>query len=295
MARQSSTSHAPANARAANLARAFSNLERTANFVRANLGISRVTAGIASGADDRWQLPAHAALLEYRHRPGMEDLANRETRVEGSESGTDNTSGQNGKTASVAAARRSRSDGNAWHRRSSEIRDLTPAIDALSRVERAVQAGRAARMISSAGARAEGPGLKRSRNFVEWTHRAVDFVRKMVAANEKWSPKSGAGVSRLAREGVLASARFASSIRGVIPPTSVSPRELAEPSGNAHGPSSSGMQARITINSSPTVVINPAAAGGSLQREVIGALRAHREELFDQLKRESARRERAQF
>jgi hypothetical protein len=32
-----------------------------------------------------------------------------------------------------------------------------------------------------------------------------------------------------------------------------------------------------------------------VQQDVIGALRAHREELFDQLKRESARRERAQF
>jgi len=43
-------------------------------------------------------------------------------------------------------------------------------------------------------------------------------------------------------------------------------------------------------------VINGATAGGGdAQRDVIGALRAHREELFDQLKRESARRERAQF
>ena len=51
----------------------------------------------------------------------------------------------------------------------------------------------------------------------------------------------------------------------------------------------------ININSSPTVVINAGAPGGNLQRDVISALRTHREELFDQLKRESARRERAQF
>lgn len=88
---------------------------------------------------------------------------------------------------------------------------------------------------------------------------------------------------------------MASSIRGVVPPPNLSQREFAEPSGNARGPSSSGVGAGIVINSSPTVVINAPAAGGNVERDVIGALRAHREELFDQLKRESARRERAQF
>jgi hypothetical protein len=41
-------------------------------------------------------------------------------------------------------------------------------------------------------------------------------------------------------------------------------------------------------------VIN-GATSGAVRHDVLGALRAHREELFDQLKRESARRERAQF
>jgi hypothetical protein len=89
---------------------------------------------------------------------------------------------------------------------------------------------------------------------------------------------------------------MASSIRGAIAPANVSQREFAEPSASNRGPgSSSGARAGITINSSPTVVINASAVGGDLQRDVIGALRAHRAELFDQLKRESARRERAQF
>ena len=44
-----------------------------------------------------------------------------------------------------------------------------------------------------------------------------------------------------------------------------------------------------------TLEINAPAAGGNVERDAIGALRAHREELFNQLKRESARRERAQF
>jgi hypothetical protein len=95
--------------------------------------------------------------------------------------------------------------------------------------------------------------------------------------------------------GILASDRMASSIRAVIPPASLSQREFAEPSGNARGGNSSSVRTGITINSSPTVVINAPAAGGNIERDAIGALRAHREELFTQLKRESARRERAQF
>jgi hypothetical protein len=80
----------------------------------------------------------------------------------------------------------------------------------------------------------------------------------------------------------------------VIPPTSISRRDFAQPSSNGRFSNDGDGRAGITINSSPTVVIN-AAAGGAVQDDLIGALRAHREELFDQLKRESARRERAQF
>ncbi|HZC45311.1 MAG TPA: hypothetical protein VE243_02485 [Candidatus Acidoferrum sp.] len=86
---------------------------------------------------------------------------------------------------------------------------------------------------------------------------------------------------------------MASSIRAVTPPSSVAQREFAEPLARASGRGGNG--AGITINSSPTVVINAGAAGGNVQQDVMGALRAHRAELFDQLKRESARRERAQF
>ena len=93
---------------------------------------------------------------------------------------------------------------------------------------------------------------------------------------------------------VAANLRIGSSVRGVMAPGNVSRRDFAQPSSNSRFSSDGGERAGITINSSPTVVIN-AAAGGALQQDVIGALRAHREELFDQLKRESARRERAQF
>ena len=98
-----------------------------------------------------------------------------------------------------------------------------------------------------------------------------------------------------AEKGFVASARKAASMRGMVAPPSLSQREFARLSGNERGLSNNGGRTGVTINSSPTVVINASAAGGNLQREVIGALRAHREELFDQLRRESARRERAQF
>ena len=93
---------------------------------------------------------------------------------------------------------------------------------------------------------------------------------------------------------MLANVRVAPSIRGVVPPQGVSQREFAGPSSDVRGSNDPSGRAAITINSSPTVVIN-AAAGGAVQHDVMGALRAHREELFDQMKRESARRERAQF
>ncbi|HEY6298541.1 MAG TPA: hypothetical protein VIW95_02765 [Candidatus Binatus sp.] len=80
----------------------------------------------------------------------------------------------------------------------------------------------------------------------------------------------------------------------MIPPTNVSQREFARPSSYGRVSDAGSGRAGITINSSPTVVIN-AGAGGAVQDDLIGALRTHREELFDQLKREAVRRERAQF
>ena len=84
----------------------------------------------------------------------------------------------------------------------------------------------------------------------------------------------------------------ASSVHAMSRLKNVHARELAHPSSK---PNDGNSRKEITINSSPTVVINATAAGSSAQRDVIEALRAHREELFDQLRRESARRERAQF
>jgi len=368
MARQSRTIDTPAEISGAKSARALSHLDRMAGFVGESIRIARATAGIAMAAGHRWQLPAHAALLKYDHRPEAESFANRDTRSDGSQSRLDDNPCRNGgdswrKTASAAQlirpfavgaralnatarvrdgirgneaaasmARLKDSDGaidgesrgrpgghaNAWHRTtarvdaggrlSREIRELSLAADALSRVERSIEWGSAAWATSTAGRRATRSGLKSSSDFAERAHRASEIAQTMVVANTESSPRSDAGrVSSRSREsleaereafagtGFLASARMASSIRAVMPPANLSQREFAEPSGNSRGPNNSSVRTGITINSSPTVVINAPAAGGNVERDAIGALRAHREELFNQLKRESARRERAQF
>jgi hypothetical protein len=81
----------------------------------------------------------------------------------------------------------------------------------------------------------------------------------------------------------------------MVAPASLSRPEFAEPMRGVYGQESRNAPGSITINSTPTVVINASEASGDLERQVVGALRAHRDELFDQFKRESVRRERAEF
>ena len=81
----------------------------------------------------------------------------------------------------------------------------------------------------------------------------------------------------------------------MVAPARLSRPEFAEPMRGVYGQESRNTPGSITINSTPTVVINASEASGDLERQVVGALRAHRDELFDQFKRESVRRERAEF
>ena len=157
-----------------------------------------------------------------------------------------------------------------------QILDLSRAVNALSRAERSTESGSIERSIS-VGQKVAPLRLPSNSNL---TGRARGSLE-----GSRMSPGAAA---------VAANFRIASSLRGVIAPGNVSRREFARPSSDGRVPNDGGGRTGITINSSPTVVIN-ASAGGALQQDVIGALRAHREELFDQLKRESARRERAQF
>jgi hypothetical protein len=143
-----------------------------------------------------------------------------------------------------------------------QIPELSHAMKALSRIEQSVE------YVTPT------PGLK-----TYPTRRALKSLNSNLPS--------------FAEKGMLANVRISRSVRGVTPPSNVSRREFAQPSGTARVSNEGSRRGGITINSSPTVVIN--GSGGAVQHDVIGALRAHREELFDQLKRESARRERAQF
>jgi hypothetical protein len=81
----------------------------------------------------------------------------------------------------------------------------------------------------------------------------------------------------------------------MVAPVRLSPPEFAEPMRGVYEQKSRHAPGSITINSTPTVVINVSEGSTDIERQVIGALRAHRDELFDQFKRESVRRERAEF
>jgi hypothetical protein len=81
----------------------------------------------------------------------------------------------------------------------------------------------------------------------------------------------------------------------MIAPASFSKPEFTEPMRGVYGQESRNAPGSITINSTPTVVINGSEGSGDVERQVISALRTHRDELFDQFKRESVRRERAEF
>jgi hypothetical protein len=154
---------------------------------------------------------------------------------------------------------------------------LPVAMEALARTERSVAAGNVASAIVTAPRGSIVAPMKNSQ-----------LSRRMAAGLE-----TGRAMSTGTR--AIVAARAASSIHGVVPPSKLSQRMFAEPSSGNRGRDNRSGGAGITINSSPTVVINGPAEGGIAQRDVLGALRAHREELFDQLKRESARGERAQF
>lgn len=154
---------------------------------------------------------------------------------------------------------------------------LPVAMKALARTEGSVESGNVARAIVTA-----------PRGSIIAPVENSQLSRRMAAGLE-----TGRAMSTGTR--TIVAARAASSIHGVVPPPNLSQRMFAEPSSGNRGRDNRSGGAGITINSSPTVVINGPNSGGDAQRDVLGALRAHREELFDQLRRESARRERAQF
>ena len=158
------------------------------------------------------------------------------------------------------------------------------------------------------GGRATSIGQKSSLSWGEparRAERALGIVGRLSIVSGESSREPASRFEPSNSDRVLASAgRFASASRArgwsgprssMIAPASFSRPEFAEPMRGVYGQESRSTPGAITINSTPTVVINQGEAAGDIERQVIGALRAHREELFDQFKRESIRRERAQF
>ena len=279
MTRQSRTISASARAGGPKVAPALSRLERLSKVARESVRMARAAASIALPKTYRWQLPAKGSLLKDKQVFEARLSLRRETARDGSGTGsagelgwseTDNlrTTARGGRGWNRATAKV-----NASARASRELPELSRAMNVLSRVERSVDLGK------TSGATAD------SRKHA--TLMVATDARRRGRGDETVRPS-------FADAGVLANVRVAPSIRGGVPPPGISQREFARPSSDVRVSNDGSGRAAITINSSPTVVIN-AAAGGAVQHDVIGALRAHREELFDQLKRESARRERAQF
>jgi hypothetical protein len=257
-------------------AQVLSHFNRLTRVARESVRVARAAESMAMPGKYRWDPPAKDSLLKDKQLFEAGLSFKRQTARDGSGS---NSGGDPGWSATDD---RSRTRGGIGRQRAASIAnapaaflrmpDLSRAMNALSRVESKSMDG------------ATLDSRKYAKTRLASKTGASDRAR---AGHEKRGPS-------FADAGVLAHVRVAPSLRGVMPPSGVSQREFAPPAGDARASNDSGGRAAITINSSPTVVIN-GAAGGAVQHDVIGALRTHREELFDELKRESARRERAQF
>jgi hypothetical protein len=260
--------------------KAFGDMERVTGFLRKG---ARTAASIqrAAGVGRRLVLPGPALL--GRHDHGLFAGARSQARVLGLGSeGLLDGAREHASIAQLirwfaATAKAMRAGAQATDGISNKATSKLPrAMEALARTERSVESGNIARAIVTAPRGSITAPLENSR-----------LSRRMTVGLE-----SGRALPNGTRP--IVGAR-AASIHGVVPPSNLSQRMFAEPSGGNRGRDGRSGGAGITINSSPTVVINGPAEGSNAQCDVMGALRAHREELFDQLKRESARRERAQF
>jgi hypothetical protein len=261
--------------------KAFGDMERVTGFLRKG---ARTAASIqrAAGVGRRLVLPGPALLARHDHGLFAGTRSQARVRGLGSEGLLDGAREHASiaqlirRFAATAKAMRegARATDNIGNKATSK---LPLAMEALARTERSVESENVARAIVTAPQGLTLAPVGKSQ-----------LSRRMTAGLE-------AGRAMPTGTRAIDAARAASSMHGVVPPPNLSLRMFAEPSSGNRGRDNRSGGAGITINSSPTVVINGPTAGSDAQRGLLGALRAHREELFDQLRRESARRERAQF
>ncbi len=281
MARQTRTSNPTPTSGGLEVEKAHSQLDRVARVARTSVRVARATASIAQAGAYRWQPAAQGSRSqEIRFETG---LAVKRTAGDGfgSQGGAEATPVRSERDDRRKIARAEIGWGRATlmeagARRQRQVLDLSRVVKALARAARSSELGRAGRAISN--------GRKYAMRPSRWNSETIGRERENLEEKRR----------SLGLAGLPAKVRFAPIVRGVNPPANVSRREFARPTGGSRVSKDGSRGGGITINSSPTVVIN-SPAGGAVQHDVIGALRAHREELFDQLKRESARRERAQF
>jgi hypothetical protein len=257
--------------------RALSHFDRVTQVARESVRMARTAANLALSGKYRWQLPAKDSLSKDRQVSEARLSLKRGAARDGSGRGSTGDSGWD------------ETDDRSRPRGGSEWRRATAMVDAGARVFRVIpHLSRAMNALSRVESGTVGGATLDSRKYAP----------TRLASNTDPSGRARAGDERIrppiTDAGVLANVRVGPSIRGVVPPPGVSHREFAPPSSDVRVSNDGSGRAAITINSSPTVVIN-GATSGAVRHDVLGALRAHREELFDQLKRESARRERAQF
>ncbi len=257
-------------------------------------GIERVTGFLRKGAQTaasmgriaavgrRLRLPAPALFAKHGHGllAGVPSLKRGPRAASGAQvdGGRDHANMAPLIQRFAATAKAMRATARATDRvRNKATSKLPLAMEALARSERSVGSGKLAQAMVEAPRRSTLAPIENSR-----------LSRRVTADLE-------AGRAMPTGTRAIIAARAASVIHGVVPPPNLSQRMFAEPSSGGRDRNNRSGGAGITIHSSPTVVINGPNSGGDVQRELLGALRAHREELFDQLRRESARRERAQF
>jgi hypothetical protein len=312
MAKLSRTIDAPAKIGGSGSARAVGHLERMMDIGRESVRVARATASLAMTGHHRWQIPASASSLKDFQLAETEIAGAARSRIDRFQSHLARALGStgwskttNGASDELSGGRAGR-EADAWYRTTPgldegrralrQIQELSSAMNAVSQAERSLEFGADAWRDSGADWRAMGSGMKRLGRFADRVHQGMEMAdRTMGGAHTQSTGLSRERLAAFAGAGLLGNGRTVSSIRGMVPPQNVSGPAFAELSRNFRGQDSSDAHAAITINSSPTVVINGPAASGNAQSDVISALRAHREELFDQLKRESARRERAEF
>lgn len=151
-------------------------------------------------------------------------------------------------------------------------------------------AGRVARVLS----RAEDSSAK-----LRAAARALPALPTSAARNPTGRDADGvlrqaSGRSGLANRPAFAAAPNTVALRSAHRAAMHAP-EFTSPQRNSRSRPAAGASAPITINSSPTVVINSGGEGRDVEQQVVSALRQHRAEMFDELRRESAMRRRSEF